>query len=67
MMRFGHPLARGELTLEAFACADHFMVSSTSCAVADIVDQASTQHGLSRRIAMTFHHFLPGAADSPQH
>ena len=33
------------------------MASSTSCAVADIVDRASTQHGLSRRIAMTFPHF----------
>jgi len=28
-----------------------------SCETTDIVDQALTQHGLSRRIAMTVHHF----------
>jgi DNA-binding transcriptional LysR family regulator len=55
-MRLDHPLTQGPLTLERFAVADHLLVSSMSCETTDIVDQALTQHGLSRHIAMTVHH-----------
>ena len=45
------------MALDEFARADHLMVSSMSCQISDVVDQALAGHGLTRRIAMTSHHY----------
>lgn len=56
VMRRGHQLSDGLMSLEAYADAAHLLVTlvgDTSGAVDDIL----REHGLSRRIAMTIPHF----------
>ncbi len=56
VMRPGHPLAKANLSLEEFANAEHLLVSLSGDA-SGLTDQVLSQHGLSRRIAMTVNHF----------
>lgn len=61
--RASHPmLARGPVSLEAYAGADHALVTLRRDAVGEI-DGALRQRGLSRRVALTLPHLLalPGA------
>ena len=51
-MRKGHPLAGGELSLEAYARARHLLVSPRG-ETQGFVDEALAEHGLTRQIAMT--------------
>ncbi len=57
VMRRGHPLAKGRLTLERFAAASHALVAPTG-QPGGIVEDALAKHGLSRRIAFTTPSFL---------
>lgn len=56
MMRKGHPLTRGKLTLERYARARHLLVSPRGDAVG-FVDRALANHGLTRQIAITINNF----------
>jgi len=55
VMRKGHPLAQGRLTIKKFAAADHLFVSLSGDTVG-YSDQALAQQGLKRRIACTVNH-----------
>ena len=56
VMRKDHPLTKAPLTVEAFAQAEHLLVS-LSGNVSSPTDQALQQLGLSRRVAFTVNHF----------
>ncbi len=56
VMRPDHPLAQQDLCLNKFAEAEHLLVS-LSGDITGYTDQVLSQHGLSRRIAMTVNHF----------
>ena len=56
MMRAGHPLARGRLTLERFAAASHLLITPRGDGIG-FVDSALASHGLTRRVALTVNHF----------
>ena len=56
LMRKNHPLLQQELTLEAFAQADHLLVSLSGDATGP-TDEALKQHELTRNVAMTVNHF----------
>jgi len=56
VMRPGHPLTQQPLTLDAFAKAEHLLVS-LSGDTTGFTDLALSQSGLRRRIAMTVNHF----------
>lgn len=56
VMRPDHPLLESELTLEAFAKADHLLVSLSGDATS-FTDEVLKRHNLSRRVAMTVNHF----------
>lgn len=55
-MRKDHPLAKPNLTVEAFAAADHLVISWSGDATS-ATDQALHQLGLTRRVALTVNHF----------
>ncbi len=57
LMRRGHPLAEGELDLEAFASAPHAMLSITGRGGGRI-DGVLQEYGLRRKIALRLTHFL---------
>lgn len=57
VMRAGHPLARGELTLDAF-CAAHHLLVSFSGRPHGFVDQALAALGRRRRIVLTVNQFF---------
>jgi DNA-binding transcriptional LysR family regulator len=57
VMRAGHPLARGELTLDAF-CAAHHLLVSFSGRPHGFVDQSLTALGRRRRIVLTVNQFF---------
>ena len=65
IMRQNHPLAKANMTIKEFANAEHLLVS-LSGDVTGYTDQVLSQHGLSRRIAMTVNHFsaIPGLIES---
>nr|WP_289847310.1 LysR family transcriptional regulator [Alteromonas sp. C1M14] len=56
VMRPGHPLAKEQLSLDDFVGAQHLLVSITGDTTGP-TDQALTNLGLSRRIAMTVNDF----------
>ncbi|WP_306251737.1 LysR family transcriptional regulator [Parvularcula sp. IMCC14364] len=56
LMRAGHPLASGKLTLERFVSYPHLLVSVRGEATG-FVDDALKEHGLTRRVAMTVPQF----------
>ena len=56
LMRAGHPLATGKLTLERFVEYPHLLVSLRGEATG-FVDDALKEHGLTRRVAMTVPQF----------
>ena len=56
MMREGHQLASGKLSLERFAEARHLLVTPGGDAIG-FVDEALSQYGLHRRIGLTVNHF----------
>lgn len=56
VMRASHNLAKGKLTLERFADADHLLVS-LSGDLLGYTDLELSKHGLQRRIAMTINNF----------
>lgn len=56
VMRKGHPLSQGRLTMKKFAEAEHLLVSLSGDTVG-FSDQALAQQGLKRRIACTVNHF----------
>ncbi len=56
LMRKNHPLLQSELTLHAFAQADHLLVSLSGDATGP-TDEALKQHNLTRNVAMTVNHF----------
>jgi DNA-binding transcriptional LysR family regulator len=57
VMRRGHALARGELTLDRF-CAAHHLLVSFSGRPHGLVDQALAALGLQRRIVLTVNQFF---------
>jgi DNA-binding transcriptional LysR family regulator len=57
VMRRGHALARGELTLDRF-CAAHHLLVSFSGRPHGLVDQALTALGRQRRIVLTVNQFF---------
>jgi DNA-binding transcriptional LysR family regulator len=57
VMRRGHPLAKGRLTLARFAAASHALVAPRG-QPGGILDDLLEKHGLSRRIAFTTPSFL---------
>lgn len=57
VMRAGHPLARGELTLDAF-CAAHHLLVSFSGRPHGFVDQSLAALGRRRRIVLTVNQFF---------
>jgi DNA-binding transcriptional LysR family regulator len=59
VMRKDHPLAKGELTLDAYCNADHLLVSGSGRA-RGLVDEALTQLGRERRILLTVNQFFTG-------
>lgn len=61
MMRRGHPLARGKLSLEKYAAARHMLMSPRGDA-RGFVDQALHEHGLTRQIAITINNFSSAPA-----
>lgn len=56
VMRPGHPLAKGQISLEEFAAAEHLLVS-LSGDTTGFTDEVLAQKGLSRRIACTVNQF----------
>jgi DNA-binding transcriptional LysR family regulator len=56
VMRHGHPLSEGELTLEAFVDAHHLLVSFSGRAYG-FVDEALAALGRQRRIVLTVNQF----------
>lgn len=56
VMRSGHALADGDLTLERFVEADHLLVS-LSGDTQGYTDMVLAEHGLSRNVAMTINNF----------
>jgi len=56
LMRKQHPLLKSGLTLDAFAQADHLLVSLSGDATGP-TDEALKQHDMSRNVAMTVNHF----------
>ena len=56
MMRAGHSLAEGKMSLERFAKERHLLVTPGGDAVG-FVDEALAESGLSRRIGLTVNHF----------
>ncbi|MCY7296626.1 LysR family transcriptional regulator [Alteromonas sp. a30] len=56
VMRNDHPLAHADVSTEEFAAAEHLLVT-LSGEVTGYTDQVLSQHGLTRRIAMTMNHF----------
>ena len=61
VMRRGHPLAEGLMTLDAYAAAPHLLVTLVGDTVG-IVDDLLAERGLTRRIAMTIPHFAAAPA-----
>jgi DNA-binding transcriptional LysR family regulator len=59
VMRKNHPLAQGELTLDAYCNANHLLVSFSGRA-RGLVDEALTQLGRERRILLTVNQFFTG-------
>ncbi|MGY4831527.1 LysR family transcriptional regulator [Sphaerotilaceae bacterium SBD11-9] len=57
VMRHGHPLAEGELTLDAF-CAAHHLLVSFSGRPHGLVDQALAAINRSRRVVLTVNQFF---------
>lgn len=56
IMRKGHPLARGVLTLEKFTSAEHLLVSLSGDTQGP-TDRELAKRNLTRRVAMTVNHF----------
>ena len=56
VMRPGHLLAKGELTLEGFTAADHLLISLSGNSVG-FTDQILAEMGLSRKVAVTVNNF----------
>ncbi|MEM8687661.1 MAG: LysR family transcriptional regulator [Pseudomonadota bacterium] len=56
MMRRGHPLAKGPLSLETYAQARHMLMSPRG-QDQGFVDRELAKHGLARRIAITINSF----------
>ena len=61
VMRRGHDLARGLLTLEAYAAAPHLLITLVGDTTG-IVDDRLAEQGLTRRVAMTIPHFAAAPA-----
>ena len=57
VVREGHPLTRGRLTLERFAAARHAMIAPRGKA-GGVVGELLAQHGKTRRVAARVAHFL---------
>ena len=57
VVRRGHPLTKGRVTLERFASASHALVSPRG-GPGGMVDDVLKQHGLSRHVAFTTPSFL---------
>lgn len=56
IMRQGHPLSKGRLSLQAYASARHMLVSTTGDAYG-FVDGELHAHGLKRQVAVTINSF----------
>lgn len=56
MMRKGHPLSKGRLSIGRYAAARHLLVSPRGDPTG-FVDRALAQHGLTRQIAITINNF----------
>jgi DNA-binding transcriptional LysR family regulator len=59
VMRKNHPLAKGELTLDAYCAANHLLVSFSGRAQG-LVDEALVQLNRERRIVLTVNQFFTG-------
>lgn len=59
IMRKGHPLAKGDISLERYAQADHIMVTFRGDD-RSFVDDKLERQGLQRRVAMTINQFNVG-------
>jgi DNA-binding transcriptional LysR family regulator len=57
VMRQGHPLARGPLTLKRYCAAHHLLVSFSGRAFG-FVDEALAALGLKRRVVLTVNQFF---------
>ena len=56
VMRHGHPLSKGKMTLKSYASATHLLVTPRGDAQG-FVDEALAEKGLTRRIALTVNQF----------
>ena len=56
VMRMGHPLAEGELTLDRY-CSAHHLAASVSGRATGIVDRALAERGLARRVLLTVNQY----------
>jgi DNA-binding transcriptional LysR family regulator len=61
LVRRGHPAARRQLTLEAYAALDHLLVVSPGYGPG-VVDHALSQLGMKRNVAVRVPHFLVAPA-----
>lgn len=61
LMRSGHPLANGEMSIESYAAARHLLVSPRGDPTG-FVDRALAERGLSRRVTMTINNFSSAPA-----
>lgn len=61
LMRSGHPLATGDLSLERYVAARHLLVSPRGDATG-FVDRALAQRGLARQVTLTINNFSSAPA-----
>jgi DNA-binding transcriptional LysR family regulator len=57
VVRRGHPLYGGGITLEQYQEARHLIVSQETRSQ-DVIDQALAEHGIVRKVALTISHFV---------
>lgn len=60
VVRMGHPLAKGKVTLQRYAAAQHVMISRAGPQKAGPVDQALDAVGARRDVTVTVSSFSPG-------
>ena len=58
LLRRGHPLTRGRLTLERYCAASHIMIAPGGTNTGGVVDEQLAQLGKQRRVALVLQQFL---------
>lgn len=62
VMRAGHPLLEGPLTMQRFADAEHILVGPRAESARGVVDDALARHGLTRRVSRVLTSFTMALA-----